>query len=292
MPHERMADCLVVGAGPAGLTAAFYLRRYRRDVLLVDDGRSRALSIERTQNYPGFPDGVSGHALLQRLREQLEAMQGELVQGKVHAVEPDGDGGFVAQGGQARWRARTVLLSTGVKDAVPALPGIEELQQHGLLRQCPICDGYEHRGQRIVVLGDGVHAAREAEFISLYSPHVAHAGLSALPEDAGPGVKVLPALAASVGRSRDGTVCVRLADGSAHPFDIAYAALRVGPRSRLGSALGASMDKEGHFVIDAHGATDVRGVYAAGDVVHGLDQLVVATAQGALAATAIHNLLR
>lgn len=161
-----------------------------------------------------------------------------------------------------------------------------------MLRQCPICDGYEHRGQRIVVLGDGPHAASEAAFIAHFSPHVAQVGLTHVPAAAQPGVRAMQALAARADLLPRGGLRVRLADGSSHEFDVAYAALGARPRSQLGRSLGAVVDTRGNLMIDEQGGTRVRGLYAAGDVVSGLDQLAVAVGQGAVAATAIHNLLR
>lgn len=292
MNITRTADCLVVGAGPAGLTAALYLRRYLRDVVVVHHGHSRALAIKRSHNFAGFPEGISGEELLQRLRQQLAQVKGELVKAAVTDLQQDPRGGFIAQCESKTLHARTVLLATGLVDIVPALLGVEQLQQRGLLRQCPICDGYEHRGQRVVVLGDGEHAAREAAFIAHYSLQVAHVGLADVPVSDAPGVRPLGAIAERLKLTPQNTVRVGLADGSEHDFDIAYAALGVQPRSDLARAVGARVNDDGNLVVDAKGATGVPGLYAAGDVVEGLGQLVVAASQGALAATAIHQLLR
>lgn len=202
-------------------------------------------------------------------------------------------GGFAAgSGGLAVWRTKTVLLATGVVDGIPALAGIDELQRQGLLRQCPICDGFEHRSQRILVLGDGLHAAREAAFIARFSPRVTLACLSRLPVESERGVAHLPALARSVEVTHTGNVRLQLADGSAQEFDVAYAALPAKPRTSLAQGLGAALDEHGSLRVNANAATTVPTLYAAGDVVEGLDQLVVAAGQGAVAATAIHNLLR
>lgn len=293
MQNSSPKDCLIVGAGLAGLTAALYLCRFERRVIVVDHGHSRARAIERTRNFPGFPQGVSGQDLLRRLREQLAEVDGKIVSSEISSLKRHPTGGFVASGrGHEVWYSQTVLLATGVVDGVPSLEGIELLQQKGLLRQCPICDGFEHRGQRILVLGDGLHAASEAAFIARFSPHVSHACLTEMRPGGDPGVRLLPALAIRIELTPGNAFRLHLEDGSRHEFDVAYAALRVEPRSGLGRELGANMDAQGNLIVDEHAATNVVGLYAAGDVVKGLDQLVVAAAQGAMAATAIHNLLR
>ena len=234
-------DCLVIGAGPAGLTAALYLRRYHRRVLLVDHGQSRANYIERSHNYPGFPDGIAGTELLARMRRQLMAVGGEVRDAEVTALYAceieaavDGDGGsgrgFVARIDGRSVFMRSVLFATGIVDGVPDLPGIDVLRQSGLLHQCPICDGHEHRGLRIAVLGDGEHAAHEAAFIANYSPHVSLVGLAAAPAAsadalAAEGVMRMPAPARRVGVSTrvgaDAAVLLQLSDGSQHGFDLA-----------------------------------------------------------------------
>jgi thioredoxin reductase (NADPH) len=83
MQNNRSADCLVIGAGPACLTAALYLRRYLRRVVVADQGHTRALAIDRSHNYPAFPQGIPGHDLLQRLREQLAEVDGEVTLAEV-----------------------------------------------------------------------------------------------------------------------------------------------------------------------------------------------------------------
>lgn len=288
-------DCLVVGAGPAGLTAALYLRRFHRHIRLVDAGASRARLIDRSHNYPGFPEGIAGTALLQRLRHQLAAVDGEVETGDVQRLERHPAGGFAVQLDAQRCHARTVLLATGVVDAVPALPGIEAVQRRGRLRQCPICDGHEFRDCRIAVLGDGPHAEREAAFIAHYSARVLLQGLGEPPAAAATrlpdGVRRSAAAVMAVAQQADGTVELHLRDGRCETVDVLYAALGSRPRSALAQGLGARLDARGAVLTDAHGASSVDGLYAAGDVVSALDQLAVAVGHGAITATAIHNRL-
>jgi thioredoxin reductase (NADPH) len=134
-----MLDCIVVGAGPAGLTAAIYLGRFRRRFRLVESGASRAARIPLSRNHPGFPDGVRGRDLLARMRRQAELYGAEIVSGHVQDIEPV-EGGFRLVAGE-ELRARTVLLATGVADVEPAIPGVEAAVASGLVRICPVSDG-------------------------------------------------------------------------------------------------------------------------------------------------------
>lgn len=287
------------------MTAALYLRRFHRRVFIADAGNSRARHIERSHNFPGFPDGIPGQELLSRLRKQVADVGGSVTQGEVTRIEARGDQGFTARIGNRTIDARTILLATGVVDQAPVLPGLEQVMRRGLLRQCPICDGHEHSGQRIAVLGDGAHARREAVFIAHFSQPVSlvptnsdgstdcgdalasDQEFAAALEDGR--VRQLPSPAAMTQLQPDGSVHLQLQDCSVHAFDVLYAALGCRPRSALAASLGVELDDSGTLRVDSRCATNVPGVYAAGDVVDALDQLSVAIGHGGIAATAIHN---
>ena len=293
-----MLDCLVIGAGPAGLTAGVYLRRFHRTIRVVSLPDSRALKIACSRNVPGFPEGISGHGLLQRLRQQLAAFDGDVLEAEVRALQRDGDC-FAAEVGGQWLRARRVLLATGVQDVEPRLPGADVLQRESLLRQCPVCDGYEHSGRRIAVLGRGDHGAREALFLRRFSAHVRL--IDTHPDEpvtgprrrelaqAGIACDALLPSAAEIGA--DGQVRLLCVEGCVQEVDVVYAALGSRPRSALARAVGASLDERGAIVTDAHLRSSVPGLYAAGDVVSALDQIAVAHGHAAIAATAIHNSL-
>lgn len=297
-PHDDL-DCLVIGAGPAGLVAGLYLRRFHRRVAVVDGGDARALRIPRSHNVPGFPQGVPGPELLERLRAQLAAVDGHVTPGRVARLERQADGRFAAHLADRTLHAATVLLATGTCDREPAVPGIAALRERGLLRQCPICDGYEFTGRHIGVIGHGAHGARECLFIRNFSEQVCFIAI-------GGGEEVDAALdgqlrAAGITRVDqpvqqlavlpEGGVQLRLHSGDTQRFDVIYAALGCHPRADLATALGARTDAAGNLVIDSHGRTGIAGLYAAGDVTGGLDQIAVAAGQAAIAATAIHNSL-
>lgn len=292
-------DTVVIGAGPAGLTAGIYLRRFHREIAIVDAGDSRAKRIPRSRNYPGFPEGISGEDLLARLGTQLENAGGGVVAQPVLGLEREGEG-FATRLPGATLRSRTVLFATGVKDREPRLPGIVELRRDGLLRQCPICDAYEFTGRRIGVIGNDAHCAREALFLRDFSPHVAmlcidgEARLEPVQRDEleRAGIACIVAQASEVTGGAGTGAVIRTSDGKDYTFDVLYAALGSQPRSELAATLGVGLDELRNIVVDAHCMTNLPGVFAAGDVVSALDQIAVATGHAAIAATAIHNRLR
>lgn len=291
-------DALVIGAGPAGLTASTYLARFRRKVALVDAGASRARWIPTSHNCPGFPTGVEGTRLLERLRAQAEGVGVVPVAGRIARLRREDDV-FTAESddGQA-WRARCVLLATGIVDRMPAMPPatLDEAIARGLVRLCAICDAYEARDEAIAVYGPVVSAVGHAVFLRTFSRRVA-----LVPSDDAPiddatraraeeaGVALLPrAVSLDVDDAR-----VRVAFAGAPPveFDTAYAALGGDAQSALALALGARSDDNGELVVDAHQQTSVDGLYAIGDVVSALNQISVAVGHAAIAATSVHNRL-
>ena len=124
-------ECLIIGAGPAGLTAATYLARFRRQVLVVDGGASRASWIPVSHNMPGFPDGVAGPELLGRMRTQASRYGAEFVSGEVEQLKTLPDGRFVAMVGGQGIEAERVLLATGGLDVEPELPGVRDAVGRG-----------------------------------------------------------------------------------------------------------------------------------------------------------------
>lgn len=283
-------DCLIVGGGPAGLTAAIYLARYRRKIKLIDAGKSRAALIPESHNYPGF-QGINGRALLARLREQAERYGADLVHGEVRELRRE-DGGFVAIDDDRKIRARTVLLATGLIDAQPGTEGLHEAIVQGAIRFCPICDGYEAIDHRIGVIGPLAHAGPKAIFLRTYSRDV-----TLFPTDTGDdraklvqaGVAVAAKPVSLAPESEH--VVVTTEDGQRHILDMLYPAMGCTVRSELATALGAHCNDIGNLRVDDHQRTSVDGLFGAGDVVTDLHQLSVATGHAAIAATAVHNRL-
>lgn len=285
-----MRSCVIVGGGPAGLTAALYLARFLRGVTVFDAHDGRAGLIPKTHNLAPFPDGISGADLLARMRAHAEIHGATFERGTVRSVVKLGDVFNITTDNQSHW-ARTVIFATGVFNHRPPL----SRQDHdrglaqGLIRYCPVCDAYEVRGRRIAVLGNGDHAAREARFVRPYS-----AAVTLIPTDGSVGVAQngIQALEAPLGHLAltESEVIVTLQSGQTHRFDTLYVALGTTARSGAADGLGLRLAK-GHIAVDAQQRTSVAGAYAIGDVTEGLDQIAVAMGQGAIAATATHNSL-
>jgi thioredoxin reductase (NADPH) len=296
LENERL-DCLIIGGGPAGLTAATYLARFRRRVLVIDEGKSRAALIPLSHNYPGY-SGISGPDLLALMRRQAEQHGALYRQGCVTAVEHGEEHSFVALTEAEPIRARTVLLATGVVDINPGLAGLARAVQDGALRYCPICDGYEAIDQRIGVLGTVKSAARKAMFLRTYSTDVTLLPTeNPAPEDEEKiaalrkaGVKLAKATVRDI-EMKGEKILVLLANGETCELDVFYPALGCDVRSDLAKALGARTDELGCLMVDQRQKTGIPGLLAAGDVVSDLDQISVAVGHAAVAATTIHNAL-
>ena len=299
MMTDQPDDCIIIGAGPAGLTAAIYLARFHLSIRMFDCGTSRASWIPTSHNHAGFPDGINGNELLERMREQAAKYGAMREPKKVTDLSKDGET-FTVTCDDETFFARTVLLATGVVNHRPE--GIDDaLHQQalsaGLLRYCPICDGYEVTDKRVAIIGTGDHGTAEAQFLrgytadlTLISPHGDHDlddACSAKLDEAGIARIAGPCGGFAIEGER---LAFDTAEGRM-AFDSVYPALGSTIRSELAQACGAKTTDEGCIEVGDHLETSVPGLFAAGDVVVGLDQISHAMGQAGVAATAIRNRL-
>ena len=292
-------DVLIVGGGPAVLTAAIYLTRYHRRVVVVDDGNSRAKWIPRSHNHAGFPDGINGEDLLRRMREQAERYGATIVEARIDTLEGQAEA-FHARAGDLAISARAILLATGVKNRRPSIDGDthRDALNRGLLRYCPVCDGYEATGQAIGVLGADAHGVAEALFLRTYSDRITLLAAKVIeldPDDREvlqrAGIAIAPSRLDRLDFSGD-QVTAHLAGGQDLRFDTVYPALGSDSNNALARQLGVELSEEQCIVADIKQRTSAAGVYAAGDIVMSLDQISVAMGHAAIAAAALHNDLR
>jgi len=290
-------DCLIIGGGPAGLTAAIYAARFRLSTVVVDMGHSRAALIPCTRNHAGFPDGISGADLLDRMRQQALRWGAGLRRSRVEALTGRA-GGFAARLADGeRIMARAIILATGVTNHRPDIP--EDIHaeglRRGLIRYCPVCDGFEVSDCNVAVVGDGERAVREATFLRAYTERVTvfpttsnaafnsdeHGKLASI------GVRILIGPPRRF-RLESGGLSLE-AGGRRWLFDSLYPAMGSSVHSDLAARLGAELTDVGCIKVDAHQRSSVAGLYAAGDVVIGLDQISHAMGEAGVAATTLRN---
>lgn len=296
MAPPGRVDVAIVGGGPAGLTGALYLARFRRSVLVVDAGDGRARRIPRARNLAGHPDGVQGAALVDAMRQQAERHGARIVPGRVESLA-HGEAGYTLRWDGGTASARLVLMATGASDVEPPLPGLDQALAEGALRYCPVCDGYEVIDRRVGLLADSARDLGEALYLRHFTPHLTLFRVSpAVRFDAdqraqlqAAGIALAEAPVDALRRTGAG---VRVHHGgTTTELDALYSALGLTVHSELAAPLGARRADDGTLLTDAHQRTGLAGLYAAGDVAKGLNQISVAMGDAAIAAAAMHRAL-
>lgn len=257
------------------------------------------------RNLPGPPAGISGSSWLSNLREQASQFGVRPQTATVTRVTPHPDGFRIEYSLHGRRpedhlaiNAKRVLIACGVKDGLPQISNAGELTRAGLLRLCPICDGYETDGKRIGILGPAVCALTHARFMRTFTRTVS---VLASDLDTLSTAQVRLARAndislvkiASTALSYNGGKGVQVSDvaGKVHTFDSVYPVMGCTPLTTALDGLDISRDDDGMVVTDKHQRTCIEHLYAAGDVVNTLNQISVASGEGAIGATAIHRSL-
>ena len=291
-------DCVVVGGGPAGLSAAIYMGRFRRRTLVVDAGDGRWSYGQVNQNYLGFPAGVGALRLHRLGRQQAERFGVAFLAGTVGAIRRESDG-FVLRAGRRLLRARTVVWATGVQDHWPDFPGVRRLVGRRLF-WCIVCDGWRTWRRPVLVLGHDDACARTTLQFLTYTREVtllvdpARARLSRLSRErlAEQGVEVRPGRIRSA-RLREGECLdVRLDDGRRLRPAFVFSLLGATARTREVHGLGLAFSRKGHIRVDDKNRTAIPGFYAAGDVSdRHSHQVATAVHEGAMAAQAANQVL-
>ena len=297
MTDSDLFDAVVVGAGPAGLSAALTLGRAGRRTLVLDSGEPRNAPATHMHNVLGH-DGTPPAELRRLAREQLAAYPSVELRDAAATGAARHDGAFaVTLAGGGEIRARRLVLAGGVRDELADLPGMGELWGRSVLH-CPYCHGHEVRGQALAVLGAGEHQAFIATLLRRgYSDDVVllangeePAAADVLAEQ---GVPVHERPVARLD-GRDGRLeRVVFDDGSALARDALFAGGRPVQRSPLAADLGCALLDDGAVEVDEFGRTSVEGVLAAGDMAHRatlpgtMAAVSVASASGMVAGVAV-----
>lgn len=296
--EAKAYDVVIVGGGAAGLSAALVLGRARRRVLVVDAGAPRNAPAAHMQGYLSR-DGMPPSELLAVGREEIARYGVELVAGTVvglAAAEAAGDEPSfrVALGSGDEVVGRRVLVTTGVRDDVPDVPGVRERWGRDLLH-CPYCHGWEVRDEPLGVLGGFAGSVDHALLLRGWSDDVAFFAHSyevtadEREQLAAVGVPVVEGEVAQLVVEDDRLVGVELADGRVVPRTAVFVRPRIVPHEDgLLAGLGCEVDPGGFVATDRMGATSVPGVWAAGNVADPRAQVITAAGEGSAAAIAIN----
>jgi len=289
VPH----DAVVVGGGPAGLAAATWLARYRRDVVLVDAGEQRARRVEWSHGYLGR-DPQRPLDLISVARSQLESYPtASHVAAEVVTARRAGDSFLLGLADGRELAALRVVLATGVVDACPDIEGFAEHYGASAFH-CPACDGYDAENLDVVaygwderLVGFAASLLNWARSVTVLTSGRRFAGdETCLDVLASHAIEVVETPAVRMLGTRGRLTGVELADGRVVPAGLLFFSVDHAPRVALARQLGCRLDDEGYVEIDANGTTSVEGVFAAGDVVPGLQLVQVAAAQGTAAGIA------
>ena len=291
-------DVAIVGGGPAGLSAAIWLGRYLRRVVVIDAGDPRNWETRGIHGYLGL-EGITPAELRGRGRDDARKFGAALIDAAVSTVHRLDDDLFrvTLESGTTLTAAR-ILLAIGVRDVWPDVPGLEKCYGD-TAHVCPDCDGYEARGKKTVVIASGRKAAGLAFALTTWTREIVICSNGA-PADMSTAIMAkldalnIPIIEAPI-------ECVRSSGGEARALELQggmcldcdqiFFAIGQEPSDDLGAQLGCTRDEIGRIVTDLHFHTSVRNVYAAGDIIHGPQMAIAAAGIGAVAALAIHHSL-
>ena len=282
---------IIIGSGPAGISAALYARRGGADVTVISKGAGGLTTAEWVENYYGFAEPISGAELEQRGIAGAERLGVRFETDEVLAVLPVEEGrGFRLEAACRMYAADAVILAAGASRRILSIPGLRDFEGRGV-SYCAICDAFFYRGKKVAVIGAGDYALHEAEILR---PHAAQLSLLTNGEE--------PSVAISDGIAVQTQKIVRIEgarrvqhivfdDETGMDVDGIFMAIGTAGSMELARKLGVVLS-DGKIAVGKHMETNVLGVYAAGDCTGGLLQIAKAVYEGAEAGLAAVQYLR
>lgn len=287
-------DCIIVGGGPAGLSAAVYLARFNRRVAVIDRGDGRTLTYELNENYLGFPQGIHARQFTELGRQQAERFGVEFITDSLTSARYSNQQ-FVLDG-QTTYTSKTMIIATGVKDLYPNFPHYHDYLGKSLF-WCITCDGYKSRNKKVVVVGDTDDAACTALQFLIYTTDIAlvtnyEGGKDMLSEEwkqrlAEHNVPLHESTITDL-RGDDGFIKeLQLANGDSVASEYVFNLQGAVPNTFLATELGVDVDKNGYILVSPEQRTNVPFLFAAGDVTAAYShQIATAVHEGSMAAQA------
>jgi thioredoxin reductase (NADPH) len=283
-----MTDVLIVGGGPAGVSAAVYLKRYRKDVSIVMKDRGTLGTAGTIENYYGFPEPIDGADLFDLGIEQAKHMDIPVHEEEVLNIESSFGGDFTVKTTEGEHQARAVLLATGSNRAKLRVEGFNAYEGKGI-SHCAVCDGFIYRDKTIGIVGSKKYMAEEFEVLKNFTDDlIVFTNGEELTVDVDAKEVVDSPLTKITGDEKIRTVHTE--DGS-HDVDALFIAMGTPSASDFALKMGAFVEKN-HIVVDDDYMTNVPGLFAAGDCIGGWLQIAKAVNDGGMAATAINKFLR
>lgn len=283
-----MYDAVIIGSGPAGLSAALYTSRANLKTLVIGKDRGALEKADRIENYFGMAAPISGCELVENTRTQAKSLGAELKEDEIFHISWGGS--FLIEGKFASYQAKTVLLATGSARKTPNIKGIRELEGKGV-SYCAICDAFFYRGRDVAVLGNEEYAVHEmSQLLPVVKSAVLLTNGEPLKTKVPEGVRVIETPLSSV----DGTAYVEgvtFTDGTALRADGLFIAMGSAGAAELARKAGAVTEGK-NIRVGSSMETNIPGLYAAGDCTGGLLQISTAVGEGALAAMSMIKFVR
>ena len=273
-----MKQLVIIGQGPAGISAALYAVRGGADVTVIASGAGALARAGLIQNYYGFEDGISGRELIEAGVRQAEKLGVRIVRGELFGIEY-AEEGFAVKTSAGTLDAGAAVIACGTQRNTPPIAGIDAFDGRGV-SYCAVCDAFFFRGKKVGVVGSGAYAASEYEVLKGVIQDV-----TALTNGEAPQFS-LPCDTRKIARLEGGDALERVVfeDGSAEAFDGLFIACGTAGAFELSRKLGLET-ANGKIVTDERRATNVPGIFAAGDCTAGMQQIAKAVCDGMIAGT-------
>ena len=272
-----MYDVIIIGGGPAGISASLYTKRANLNTLIIYDEMSALKKAEKIENYYGFEEGISGEELYITGIKQAKNLGVDLLNDEVTKIE-HGDNIFKVITSKKEFSSKIVIIATGNKKNSPKIKGIEEFEGRGV-SYCAICDGFFYRNKNVAVLGNGNYAISETnDLINITNKISILTNGGEAPEFRADNVEVIEKQIREV-RGTDKVEEIEFEDSSVLKTDGIFVAEGVAGSTEFAKKLGILIDKN-RIIVNENMETNVKGVLACGDCTGGLLQISKAVYEG------------